>query len=107
MTTSNARFGLRLLELEAALASNISPHSPELVDYEQSRLHGKAARLAMFVRGQDVIDDITRLKKIVASELQIVGADFDATTRLLEEVDLLEDRKHDAANAYSTKKWSG
>ena len=47
----------------------------------------------MFVRGQDVIDDITRLKKIVAAELQIIGADFDATTRLLEEVDLLEDRK--------------
>ncbi|MDB4433324.1 hypothetical protein N9166_01155, partial [bacterium] len=92
MTDKSTRTGLRLLELEAGLAENVRPESVELVDYEASRVHGRAARLAMLVRGQDVIEDVRRLRQIAAAELKISGADFNAATRALQEADLLEER---------------
>ncbi len=92
MSDEFTRTGLRLLELEAGLAENVVPESVELVDYEATRVHGRAARLAMLVRGQDIIEDVRRLRMLAAAELKISGADFDAAVRALQEVDLLEAR---------------
>jgi hypothetical protein len=64
MANNAVRIGLRLLEFECGITTNIDDsHSAELVDYEVSRTAGQAARLAMLIRGQDVIEDEQRLKK--------------------------------------------
>lgn len=86
------RVGLRLVELEAGLAENVESNSPELVDYETTRTHGQAMRIAMTVRGQDVIEDETLLKKVVTSELQITPQEYQSAKRLLQELDILEER---------------
>jgi hypothetical protein len=87
------RIGLRLLELESGIASNIDDqNSAELVDYEVSRATGQSARLAMLIRGQDVIEDETRLKKIAAIELGIHPAEYTVAKRLLMDADLIEER---------------
>jgi len=87
------RIGLRLLELECGIASNIDDqNSAELVDYELSRAAGQSARLAMLIRGQDVIEDEQRLKKIAAIELGIHPAEYTVAKRLLMEADLIEER---------------
>lgn len=92
MGNDATRIGLRLLELECGIASNIDQASPELVDYELSRATGQSARLAMLIRGQDVIDDETRLKKIAAMELGIRPAEYTVAKRFLMEADLIEER---------------
>ncbi len=86
------RYGLRLIELEIGLATNVDEHSPGMVDYEISRTVGQAARLAMFVRGLDVIEDEQRLKKIAALELRISGPAYTAAKRVLQEVDLFQEK---------------
>jgi len=87
------RVGLRLLELECAIQANVDDsHSAELVDYEVSRTAGQAARLAMLIRGQDVIEDELRLKKLAAIELGISPPEYAAAMRLLMEGDLVEER---------------
>lgn len=91
-SAQQSRLGLRLLELEIGLAENVEATSPELVDYETSRIAGQAARLAMLIKGQDVIEDERRLRKIAAGELKISGPSFDAVKRFLQEVDLVEER---------------
>ena len=93
MGTDGVRIGLRLLELECGIAANIDDtNSAELVDYEISRAAGQSARLAMLIRGQDVIEDEQRLKKIAAIELGIHPAEYNVAKRLLMEVDLIEER---------------
>jgi hypothetical protein len=93
MTKNSVRIGLRLLEFECGIAANIDDtNSVELVDYESSRAAGQAARLAMLIRGQDVIDDEQRLKKIAAHELSIHPAEYTVAKRLLMEADLVEER---------------
>lgn len=93
MGSDAVRIGLRLLELECGIAANIDDtNSAELVDYEISRAAGQSARLAMLIRGQDVIEDEQRLKKIVAIELGIHPAEYNVAKRLLMEVDLVEER---------------
>ncbi|HZI08157.1 MAG TPA: hypothetical protein VEZ71_29325 [Archangium sp.] len=57
-----------------------------------SRSVGQAARLAMLIKGQDVIEDERKLRKIAAMELQITGAGFDSVKRTLQEADLLEEK---------------
>ncbi len=85
--------GLRLLEFECGVATNVDDsHSAELVDYELSRTAGQAARLAMLIRGQDVIEDERRLKKVAAIELGISPPEYSSARRLLLEVDLIEER---------------
>jgi len=94
MGNDAVRIGLRLLEFECGVASNIDDtHSAELVDYEASRTAGQAARLAMLIRGQDVIEDEQRLKKVAAIELGISPQEYNAVRRLLLEGDLLEERR--------------
>jgi hypothetical protein len=85
--------GLRLLELETGVSSNIDDtHSAELVDYEASRTAGQAARMAVLIKGQDVIDDEIRLKKLVALELGMSGPEYSAAKKFLQEADLVEER---------------
>lgn len=81
MSDRQRRLGLRLLELEAGIATNVDDYSPDLVHYASSRTVGRAARLAMLVRGQDVIEDERRLRMIAARELHIVGGSFDDAKR--------------------------
>lgn len=93
MKKNSVRIGLRLLEFECGIAANIDDtNSAELVDYEVSRSTGQAARLAMLIRGQDVIEDEQRLKKVAAYELGIHPAEYTVAKRLLMEVDLIEER---------------
>lgn len=93
MGTDAVRIGLRLLEFECGVETNIDDmHSAELVDYEASRTAGQAARLAMLVRGQDVIDDEQHLKKVASHELGMTPPEYNAAKRLLQEVDLIEER---------------
>lgn len=93
MAQNSVRIGLRLLEFECGIASNIDDaNSAELVDYEMSRAAGQAARLAMLIRGQDVIEDEQRLKKIAAYELGIHPAEYTVAKQLLMEADLVEER---------------
>jgi hypothetical protein len=87
------RVGLRLLEFETGVSSNIDDsHSAELVDYEASRTAGQAGRMAMLVKGQDVIEDETKLKKVAALELGISGPEYSAVKRFLIDADLIEER---------------
>jgi predicted DNA-binding transcriptional regulator AlpA len=93
MAKSAVRIGLRLFEFESGVAANIDDaNSAELVDYEISRAAGQAARLAMLIRGQDVIEDEQRLKKIVAVELGLHPAEYTVAKQLLMEADLIEER---------------
>lgn len=93
MAKNSVRIGLRLLEFECGIAANIDDtNSAELVDYETSRAAGQAARLAMLIRGQDVIEDEQRLKKIAAHELGVHPAEYTVAKRLLLEADLIEER---------------
>ncbi|MGH9444351.1 MAG: helix-turn-helix transcriptional regulator [Terriglobia bacterium] len=93
MAKNTVRIGLRLLEFESGVAANIDDaNSAELVDYEISRAAGQAARLAMLIRGQDVIEDEQRLKKIAAVELGLHPAEFTIAKQLLMEADLIEER---------------
>jgi hypothetical protein len=93
MAIDRTRIGLRLLEFETGVASNIDDtNSAELVDYYASRTAGQAARLAMLIRGQDVIEDQTKLKKIAALELGMTVPEFAAAKRFLEDADLVEDK---------------
>ena len=93
MSNNSIRIGLRLLEFECGISTNIdATHSAELVDYELSRIAGQSARLAMLIKGQDVIEDEQRLKKIVAIELGITPAEYNEAKQYLLEVDLLEER---------------
>jgi hypothetical protein len=81
------------MEFECGVHANIDDsHSAELVDYETSRTAGQAARVAMLVRGQDVIEDEQRLKKVAAIELGMSPPEYAAARRLLLEADLLEER---------------
>lgn len=88
----HTRIGLRLNEVEAAISENVDHASPELVDYEVTRTHGQAMRIAMIVRGQDVIEDESRLKKILAAELQITPQEYQSAKRLLQELDVLSEK---------------
>lgn len=93
MAVDKTRVGLRLLEFETGVSSNIDDtHSAELVDYEASRTAGQAARIAMLVKGQDVIEDETRLKKVAALELGLSGPEYSAAKRLLQQADLIEEK---------------
>lgn len=93
MKNNPVRIGLRLLEFECGIAANIDDtNSAELVDYEFSRSAGQAARLAMLIRGQDVVEDEQRLKKIAAHELGIHPAEYTVAKRILMEADLIEER---------------
>ncbi len=93
MASDGVRIGLRLLEFECGVTANIDDtNSAELVDYELSRATGQSARLAMLIRGQDVIEDEQRLKKIAAIELGIHPAEYNVAKRLLMEIDLIEER---------------
>lgn len=89
----NKHIGLRAVELEIGIATNVDPASSGLVDFEVSRVIGQAARLAMLIRGQDVIEDERRLKMIAARELRIAAAEYNAAKRVLQDVDLLDDRE--------------
>ena len=46
----------------------------------------------MMIRGQDVIEDEQRLKKIAAIELGIHPAEYTAAKRFLQAADLIEER---------------
>jgi predicted DNA-binding transcriptional regulator AlpA len=93
MGKDTVRVGLRLLEFECGVSANIDDtHSAELVDYEASRSVGQAARLAMLIRGQDVIEDEQRLKRIAALELGVSPAEYSVAKRLLMEADLVGER---------------
>ena len=86
------RLGLRLFELEIGLSENVEDaKSAELVDYEVSRIAGQAARLAMVVRGQDIIEDEQTLKKLVAHGLGISPADYREAKRWLMDIDLIQE----------------
>jgi hypothetical protein len=89
---SNARLGLRLFEFETGLQENVEDtNSAELVDYETSRIAGRAARLAMIIRGQDIIEDEQQLKKLVAFGLDISASEYKEVKTFLMDVDLLEE----------------
>lgn len=93
MSKDAVRVGLRLLEFECGVHANVDvSHSAELVDYEASRTAGQAARVAMLIRGQDVIDDEQRLKRVVTIELGMTPPEYTAAKRLLMEADLVEER---------------
>ena len=93
MSNDTVHSGLRLLEFECGVHANIEvTRSPELVDYESSRIAGQAARLAMLIRGQDVIEDEQRLKKIAALELGVSPPEYTAAKDFLIQTDLVEER---------------
>lgn len=85
------RIGLRVHEIEASLAVNIDPYSAELVEYVNTREIGRAARLAMLIRGMDIIKDKAYLARIATSELKIDPTSFNNVIRTLMEADLLRD----------------
>lgn len=86
------RLGLRLFELEIGVSENIEgAGSAELVDYEVSRIAGQAARLAMVIRGQDVVEDEQTLKKLVAHGLGMSPADYREAKRWLMGIDLIQE----------------
>ncbi len=87
------RIGLRLYELESAFASNLDPTSPRLRSYKNSRRLGQAARLCQLIRGHDVIEDPDKLEAIAAVQLKIDPMHFDSVLQVLEEADLIEQRK--------------
>ena len=92
MISDPTRLGLRLFELEIGLTENIEDaRSAELVDYEVSRIAGQAARLAMVVRGQDVVEDEQTLKKLVAHGLGISPAEYREAKRWLMDTDLIQE----------------
>jgi hypothetical protein len=93
MSMDSLRIGLRLLEFECGVHANVDDsHSAELVDYEMSRTAGQSARLAMLIRGQDVIEDERRLKKVAAIELGMTPPEYEAAKQMLIEIDLIEER---------------
>lgn len=107
MAQNSVRIGLRLLEFECGIASNIDDaNSAELVDYETSRAAGQAARLAMLIRGQDVIEDEQRLKKVAAVELGLHPAEYTVAKQLLMEGDLIEERTTKAGKSVLNEKVS-
>jgi hypothetical protein len=87
------RIGLRLYELESAFASNLDSTSPRLRSYRHSRLLGQAARLCQLIRGHDVIENPDKLVAIAAAQLKIDPMHFDSVLEVLEEADLIEQRK--------------
>jgi len=87
----NKRIGLRVHEIEASLAANIDPYSSELVEYINTREIGRAARLAMLIRGMDVIKDKKHLARIATSELCIDPTAFENIINILKDADLLRD----------------
>ena len=106
MGIDHTRIGLRLLEVETGIATNIEDkNSPELVDYEISRVAGQAARLAMLIRGQDVIEDELRLKKIAALELGNPRR-YTAVKHGLQEADLIEEANDEGWQACHQRKRS-
>jgi hypothetical protein len=93
MGRDTVRIGLRLLEFECGVDANIDDtHAAELVDYEVSRSTGQAARLAMLIRGQDVIEDELHLKKVASHELGMTPPEYNVAKQLLMEADLIEER---------------
>lgn len=107
MAHNSVRIGLRLLEFECGIATNIDDaNSAELVDYETSRSTGQAMRLAMLIRGQDVIEDEHRLKKVAAVELGMHPAEYSVAKRLLMEADLIEERTTKAGKSVLNEKVS-
>lgn len=94
MATSDTRLGLRLFEFETGVHENVdATNSAELVDYDASRTAGRAARVAMILRGQDVIEDEQNLKKLLAYGLGISPNDYRAVKRFLQDADLLDERE--------------
>ena len=92
MATDGTRLGLRLFELETGLSENIEDaNSAELVDYEVSRVAGQASRIAMVLRGQDVIEDEHTLKKLLAHGLGVSPAEYKSAKRFLMDADLLDE----------------
>lgn len=88
---TTTRAGLRLFELETAISKNLEDRaSAELVDYEVSRTAGQAARVAMLIRGQDVIEDERQLKKLASVELAVSPPELESALRFLEEADLVQ-----------------
>lgn len=107
MAQNSVRIGLRLLEFECGVASNIDDaNSAELVDYETSRSAGQATRLAMLIRGQDVIEDEQRLKKVAAVELGLHPAEYTVAKQILMEADLIEERTTKAGKSVLNEKVS-
>jgi hypothetical protein len=107
MAQNSVRIGLRLLEFECGIASNIDDaNSAELVDYETSRSAGQATRLAMLIRGQDVIEDEQRLKKVAAVELGLHPAEYTVAKQMLMEADLIEERTTKAGKSVLNEKVS-
>lgn len=91
MNVEKKRIGLRVHEIEASLAANIDPYSAELVEYVNTREIGRAARLAMLIRGMDIIKDKSHLARIATSELKIDPTSFENVIRILMDADLLRD----------------
>jgi hypothetical protein len=91
MKVDKKRIGLRVHEIEASLAANIDPYSAELVEYVNTREIGRAARLAMLIRGMDVIKDKSHLARIATSELKIDPTSFENVIRILKDAGLLRD----------------
>jgi hypothetical protein len=58
-----------------------------------SRLLGQAARLCQLIRGHDVIENPDKLVAIAAAQLKIDPMHFDSVLEVLEEADLIEQRK--------------
>jgi len=77
MKVDKKRIGLRVHEIEASLAANIDPYSSELVEYVNTREIGRAARLAMLIRGMEAIKNKSHLARIATSELKIDPTSFE------------------------------
>ena len=88
---NSKRTGLRVHEIEACLAANIDPYSAELVEYVNTREVGRAARLAMLIRGMDIIESKTYLARIAASALKIDPTSFESVLRTMMDAGLLRD----------------
>lgn len=79
--------GLRTLDCHEGL-KNTSPFGPKEVYFKKTLLIGKAASLAMHLRGLLYIEDYTQLEYAAAS-LGISSLEIDAILRELEEVDFI------------------
>ncbi len=79
--------GLRAQDCHEGL-KNTSPFGPKEVHYKKTLLIGKAASLAMHLRGLLFISDYTQLEYAAAS-LGITSLEIDAVLRELEEVDFI------------------
>jgi hypothetical protein len=80
--------GLRCHDLHMGLR-NVDPNSPTVAPLSDTRVIGMAAGMAALIRGQEVVEDASALRIIVAEQLDISPHAFKEVIDLLEKVEFI------------------